>query len=167
MPHFLRFLTGLLLVIGIHASKAQATDVTDPLVGTFAVSIDGKDVPLIRVSRDGWKFTTFFHGMPDEPKKGWEKSSDLAMPFRSEELRMGGDLVRNIPFPDSIKDLPEGALCLWVDRNERLDGGAGGYALFYIPKDFEYGNFGKSEMLPSGYYLTADTGAIERLKKVQ
>jgi hypothetical protein len=112
MPHFLRFLTGLLLVIGIHASKAQATDVTDPLVGTFAVSIDGKDVPLIRVSRDGWKFTTFFHGMPDEPKKGWEKSSDLAMPFRSEELRMGGDLVRNIPFPDSIKDLPEGALCL-------------------------------------------------------
>jgi len=157
----------VVLCLGINTNQVNAKTVFDTLLGTYAISIEGKDVPILRITKDGLKFSVFFHGMPDEPDKGWQKISETGIPFLSAELKHGGALVRDIPFPDSIGNLPAGTMCLLVSKFDRLDQGDGSMAIFYIPEDFDYGSIDRSYRIPAGYYVTSDVGTIEQLHKVK
>ena len=137
------------------------------LTGTFVFAFsDDEGQPFVRITRDDWKYSVSLH---ERDRAEWTKSTDTAQLLRSRDFKSDDDtvryFVRKVPFPDSLRDLPEGTLCLLVDKIDRVDQGYGSYAFFYIPKDFEFGNWGRSERLPAGYYVFSDLGAVIYLKK--
>jgi hypothetical protein len=155
------------LVAQINPAHAKAISDADVLTGTFVFAFsDDEGQPFVRITRDDWKYSVSLH---ERDRAEWTKSTDTAQLLRSRDFKSDDDtvryFVRKVPFPDSLRDLPEGTLCLLVDKIDRVDQGYGSYAFFYIPKDFEFGNWGRSERLPAGYYFFSDLGAVIYLKK--
>lgn len=156
----------LMLVISMDAKPAQATDYWTPMMGTYAIRDGEQDVPFLRVTRDGYQFMVDMSGDP-KSQDGWVRVTDSVTPLIAVSLREGGPITKDVPFPDSLHDVPDGTRCLLVAGFLRSDGGRTSFAIFYFPKEFAFGGWDRSQRLPAGYYMTSDYGGIQPLHKVK